>query len=87
MAAQFVRSLGGHVPPDEVLSTPQDELEEIIEQGSQQGFSVWDPGLMIVATTADLAGVAGREAAPACRLQGPRPRQPHGATKLLHKGD
>ena len=37
MAAQFVRSLRGEVPPDEVLSTLQDELEEIIEQGRQQG--------------------------------------------------
>ncbi len=37
MAAQFVRSLRGEVPPAEVLSTLQDELEEIIDQGRQQG--------------------------------------------------
>jgi len=37
MAAQFVRSLRGDVPPDEVLSTLQDELEEIVDQGRQQG--------------------------------------------------
>jgi hypothetical protein len=36
MAAQFIRSLGGDVPPDEVLSTLQDELGEILEQGGQQ---------------------------------------------------
>ena len=37
MAAQFVRSLRGEVPPDEALSTLQDELEEIVDQGRQQG--------------------------------------------------
>ena len=37
MAAQFVRSLRGDVPPGEALSTLQDELEEIVEQGRQQG--------------------------------------------------
>lgn len=37
MAAQFVRSLRGDVPPDEALSTLQDELEEIVDQGRQQG--------------------------------------------------
>jgi trehalose/maltose transport system substrate-binding protein len=36
MAAQFVQSLRGDVPPDEALSTLQDELEEIIEQGRQR---------------------------------------------------
>jgi multiple sugar transport system substrate-binding protein len=37
MAEQFNASLNGEVPPDEALSTLQEELEEIIEQGSQQG--------------------------------------------------
>jgi multiple sugar transport system substrate-binding protein len=37
MAAQFIRSLKGDAPPDEVLATLQGELEEIIEQGRQQG--------------------------------------------------
>jgi multiple sugar transport system substrate-binding protein len=35
MAAQFVRSLRGDVPPGEALSTLQDELEEIVDQGRQ----------------------------------------------------
>jgi multiple sugar transport system substrate-binding protein len=37
MAAQFVQSLRGEVSPDEALSTLQDELEEIVAQGRQQG--------------------------------------------------
>jgi multiple sugar transport system substrate-binding protein len=37
MAAQFIRSLKGEAPPDEVLATLQGELEEIIEQGRQRG--------------------------------------------------
>jgi multiple sugar transport system substrate-binding protein len=37
MAAQFVRSLRGDVPPGEALSTLQDELEEIVDQGREQG--------------------------------------------------
>ncbi|CAA9443018.1 MAG: Maltodextrin ABC transporter, substrate-binding protein MdxE [uncultured Rubrobacteraceae bacterium] len=36
MAEQFNASLNGEVSPDEALSTLQEELEEIIEQGSQQ---------------------------------------------------
>lgn len=37
MAAQFVQSLRGDVPPDEALSTLQNELQEIVDQGRQQG--------------------------------------------------
>jgi multiple sugar transport system substrate-binding protein len=37
MAAQFVQSLRGEVSPDEALSTLQDELQEIVDQGRQQG--------------------------------------------------
>ncbi len=37
MAEQFNASLNGEVSPDEALSTLQEELEEIIEQGRQQG--------------------------------------------------
>jgi len=36
MAAQFVQSLRGEVSPDEALSTLQDELQEIVDQGRQQ---------------------------------------------------
>jgi multiple sugar transport system substrate-binding protein len=37
MAAQFIRSLRGDVPAEEVLTTLQDELQEIVDQGRQQG--------------------------------------------------
>jgi multiple sugar transport system substrate-binding protein len=37
MAEQFNASLNGEVSPDEALSTLQEQLEEIIEQGRQQG--------------------------------------------------
>ncbi len=36
MADQFIQSLRGDVPPEEVLATLQIELEEVIEQGRQQ---------------------------------------------------
>ncbi len=37
MAEQFNASLNGEVSPDEALATLQEELQEIIEQGRQQG--------------------------------------------------